>query len=165
MLPSRHGGWNTVLNFSWVIPLRLAGGARPGWLGDLRVDLEFLWEQGVRGIVGFVDPGTTMDYSGAPGCVFEILRLQVEDHTAPPPEVLGQGIDFIERCRKQELPVLVHCLAGIGRTGTLLACYLARAQGLDGADALARLRVLRPNSVETREQEAAVLHFTAPSTD
>jgi protein-tyrosine phosphatase len=43
----------------------------------------------------------------------------------------------------------------LGRTGTVLACYLVR-RGLSADEALARVRAARPGAVETRAQEAAV---------
>jgi atypical dual specificity phosphatase len=54
--------------------------------------------------------------------------------------------------------VAVHCGAGLGRTGTLVACYLV-AGGLSAEDAIAKVRRLRPGSIETAEQEAAVRTF------
>lgn len=56
--------------------------------------------------------------------------------------------------------VAVHCGGGLGRTGTLLACYLAR-RGLNPADAIAQVRRVRPVSVETRVQVAAVEAYAA----
>jgi len=150
-----------MFNFSWILDERLAGGSRPGWLGDLRGDLGYIHQQGVRAIVGFVEPGVTMDYAAVPGIEFECLVLEVEDHTAPSRAIIDQGLVFIDTCVGRDLPVMVHCLAGIGRTGTLLACYLAREQRLDGGTAIRRLRALRPNSVETPDQEAMVRSFAA----
>ncbi|NWV54479.1 DUS23 phosphatase, partial [Daphoenositta chrysoptera] len=46
-----------------------------------------------------------------------------------------------------------------GRTGTLLACYLCRARRLPAGDAIREIRRLRPGSVETPEQEQAVIRF------
>lgn len=48
---------------------------------------------------------------------------------------------------------------GLGRTGTLLACYLVRREGLDAGEAIVRVRRIRPGSVETREQAQAVEAF------
>ena len=51
----------------------------------------------------------------------------------------------------------VHCGGGLGRTGTLLACYLlTSSEGLGAEGALRRVRALRPGSVETPAQLAAV---------
>ncbi|NXG26690.1 DUS23 phosphatase, partial [Grallaria varia] len=50
-------------------------------------------------------------------------------------------------------------LLGHGRTGTLLGCYLAKVGNLSGADAIREIRRLRPGSIETPEQEEAVLRF------
>lgn len=48
---------------------------------------------------------------------------------------------------------------GHGRTGTMLACYLVKTQKISGADAIRRIRELRQGSIETHEQEKAVVQF------
>ena len=52
--------------------------------------------------------------------------------------------------------VSVHCKLGMGRTGTMLACYLAKSQNLSSTQAITEIRRLRPGSIETRDQEAMV---------
>ena len=49
----------------------------------------------------------------------------------------------------------VHCLAGKGRTGTMLATWFVRT-GLTAEDAIAHVRAARPGSIETAALEHAV---------
>ena len=55
-------------------------------------------------------------------------------------------------------PVGVSCGAGLGRTGTILACYLV-SQCFSAEEAINKVRVRRPGSIETREQEDAILAY------
>lgn len=86
------------------------------------------------------------------------VHLPVRDFTAPTPEQLARGVAEIEAAIRAGKTVVVHCGGGLGRTGTLLACYLV-SQGLTTVDAVARVRRLRPGSIETRQQLGAVLAY------
>ena len=86
------------------------------------------------------------------------LHLPVRDFTPPAPEEIERGVQAIAGAVAAGRRVAVHCGGGLGRTGTLLACYLV-ARGLAPAAAIERVRVARPGSVETPEQEAAVHAF------
>jgi len=79
------------------------------------------------------------------------LHLPVADFTPPSPAQLDRGAAAIAAGER----VAVHCGAGKGRAGTLLACYLVY-QGFAAGTAIARVRAVRPGSVETRAQAAAV---------
>jgi atypical dual specificity phosphatase len=86
------------------------------------------------------------------------VHLPVADFTPPTPEQLDAGVAAIVDALAAGKRVAVHCHGGLGRTGTLLACYLVQ-QGMTPDEAIARIRAVRPGSVETREQEAAVRAF------
>jgi atypical dual specificity phosphatase len=86
------------------------------------------------------------------------LHLPVVDFTAPSPEQLEQGVATIVQARAAGQRVAVHCGGGLGRTGTLLACYLVQ-QGMEAEAAVDRVRAVRPGSVETAEQVTAVCAY------
>jgi atypical dual specificity phosphatase len=86
------------------------------------------------------------------------IHLPVKDFTAPSPEQLHRGVTAIEEAVSEGKKVAVHCGGGIGRTGTLLACYLV-SQGMTTVDAIARVRSFRPGSIETRNQVNAVMAY------
>jgi atypical dual specificity phosphatase len=79
-------------------------------------------------------------------------HLPVTDFTAP---TLEQAVTVIDGFLKQGLSVAVHCRAGLGRTGTILTCYMV-AQGRSANDATQHVRTRRPGPIETREQEAVI---------
>ncbi len=88
----------------------------------------------------------------------EEVHLPVADFTPPSPAQVDRGIAVIAEALAAGRRVAVHCAGGRGRTGTLLACYLVH-QGLAADAAIARVREVRPGSVETRAQVAAVTAY------
>jgi atypical dual specificity phosphatase len=83
------------------------------------------------------------------------VHLPVRDFTPPSPEQLERGVDAIAGALAEGKRVAVHCRAGLGRTGTLLACYLVNS-GFSPEEAINRVREARPGSIETHSQVAAV---------
>lgn len=84
------------------------------------------------------------------------VHLPVKDFAAPAPRQVEHGVDAILEALAAGEAAAVHCGGGLGRTGTLLACYLASSKGYGAQEALRRVRALRPGSVETLAQLAAV---------
>lgn len=87
------------------------------------------------------------------------IHLPVPDFAPPTREQLERGTAEIQRAVAAGERVAVHCGGGLGRTGTLLACYLV-SRGMDPAAAIAQVRAARPGSIETKGQVAAVWAFT-----
>jgi len=83
----------------------------------------------------------------------EILRFQIPDFQRPASagalSILLE--DLLLRLRRGET-LYLHCLAGIGRTGTVLACLLKAAGAAGDAVELVRA-IYDPRAVETEEQQ------------
>mmetsp|Transcript_8384 Transcript_8384/g.19596 ORF Transcript_8384/g.19596 Transcript_8384/m.19596 type:complete len:489 (-) Transcript_8384:170-1636(-) len=75
--------------------------------------------------------------------------LCFDDCTCPAPSVVRR---FLDICDKAPGVVGVHCLAGLGRTGTLIACHMIKHYGFTAREAIGYLRLMRPGSVIGRQQ-------------
>lgn len=89
----------------------------------------------------------------------KVIYLPIPDFGVPEPEsldtALADTIDYL--CAGSN--VLVHCLAGIGRTGTYLACLAKRRLGMNGDQAIGWVREAIPGALETSEQIRLVHEF------
>ncbi|HEU04239.1 MAG TPA: protein tyrosine phosphatase, partial [Nitrosopumilus sp.] len=135
-------------NFSWLIEEKLAGSGMPTTFDEL----DWVLKQGVKSIV-------TMTENELPESWTEdvkYLHVPTSDLTAPDMDKIDTAVDFIyERINNKEA-VMVHCAAGMGRTGTVLACYLVKYHKHSAKDAIDKLREKRPGSIQSETQEIAI---------
>ena len=154
-------------NFSWVIKNQLAGSGLPitvnqfKWLIDhgirtiitvREVPLPFGWIQLSNQDNGIQDSSNTSTIS--------YLHVPVEDYKAPTMDQIKSTVSYIEHYLVSNGScILVHCAAGKGRTGTILAAYLIKKNRLSAQETIRRLRTLRPGSIQTQIQEEALYAY------
>ena len=137
--------------FSWVDKPRLAALALPD--AD---DLLWLRRNGIDMVITLTEDPLPRRYVNEAGMM--AIHIPIVDLEAPTAEQLQQAVDTIARAGQSGMAVAVHCTAGKGRTGTILAAYFVD-QGLSADAAIKRVRNLRRGSVETSEQEQAIAEF------
>ena len=138
-------------NFSWLIENKLAGCGMPTTINEVN----WVLNQGVKSIV-------TMTENALPDSWIEgtkYLHVPTEDLSAPDIEEIDDAVDFIHERINNNEPVMVHCAAGIGRTGTILACYLIKYQKHSAKQAIETVRKERPGSIQSERQEIVVELF------
>ena len=117
------------------------------WLGDASdaMDIDTLKKHGIDGVVNCADQATLTCEEYYPNG-WRYLGLECEDKANYDiiGKHLGQFTDFMDECVVNKHKVLVHCVAGINRSATLLIAYLVRRRGMCLKDAIALCYAKRP---------------------
>ncbi len=144
--------------FVWVEKGRLAGSGYPA----SRTQVEWLARGGIRSILSLTEEPLPAEWTR--GLDIATGHVAMRDHQPPSVESMDDGVDFILEQIGVGRPVGVHCLAGEGRTGCVLAAYLIRTRHIGADEAMSELRRLKPEFVESR-QEKAVREYASVSRD
>jgi len=153
----------------WVEEGCFLAGEYPGQYNaeQTRRRLDALLEAGFNTFIDLTKPNENVSYlkileeqSDAYGAEIEYQRFAIGDFGLPTPELMKSILDKIQESLQAGRKVYLHCWGGIGRTGTVVGCYLVR-RGLNGEQALAQLAAwwrevpkshIHPRSPETLEQ-------------
>jgi hypothetical protein len=161
----------------WVLPGRFLAGEYPG-LGHDQVETQ-------RRLIAFIRTrfDTFIDLTSEnerppyasllskegqlAGRIVRHRRFSFPDFSVPSREKMVAALDAIDGELAEGRKVYLHCVGGIGRTGTTVGCYLVR-HGVKPADALLQVRDLYrtslqslfvPESPETGEQARFILNW------
>jgi len=135
----------------WVEPGRLMAGEYPGdWTErGTRKKLRALIDAGVRTFIDLTEDGELEAYDDwlekeakSAGIDIAYHRHPVRDLDVPSSEGMRAILERIDAAIDGNAPVYVHCWGGIGRTGTVVCCWLIE-RGLSGEQALVEIALLR----------------------
>lgn len=145
--------------FHWIVPGKLAGTAEPGLSHSIDYDLDLLARIGVTHLISLTEKDLDQEALGRHG--LQNIHLPVFDRETPS---IAQTYMLLRRMQKlldEGKVVAVHCKAGIGRTGTVLAAWMIREGGLSTSSAIERLRLINKSYVQTEMQENFLHAFEA----
>lgn len=166
----------------WVVPDNLLAGAYPGSKDgqEAQEKVSRLVNCGIRRIINLMEEHETnygnerfVPYeelinavSERFGVTVKVTRHPIRDLHVPSARKMIQILDSIDQSLAEGLPVYVHCWGGVGRTGTVVGCYLIRhglatqTDVLDGIDFLRREEFTAHRlSPETGEQRRMVQNW------
>jgi atypical dual specificity phosphatase len=143
--------------FRWIVPGVLAGCPQPGVVAPIEYDLDLLGAVGVTHLITLTERDLPQDLLRIHGLAN--THLPIFDREAPSTGQMQMLLVRMQRLLQAGEVLAVHCLAGLGRTGLVLAAWLVRDGGLSAATAIERLRRIDPAYVQTEVQEAFLQQF------
>jgi len=90
---------------------------------------------------------------------FQVLYVPVANFGIPIGEGFQQAVKATLRAANEGQTIIIHCHGGLGRTGTLAACLAKVVFNFNGEEAIAWVRRVIPEAVETEEQACYVWQF------
>ncbi len=142
--------------FLWLQPGRLAGTPMPGVYHPVEYDADALARMGVTILVSLTQTDPAVDVIENRG--IHVARSPVHDMCAPSVTQAWGLCGWIDDWLANGEVVAVHCRAGKGRTGSILACYLVW-QGMGPMDALEQVRLIDAQWVQSDEQVEFIERF------
>ncbi|HIB62796.1 MAG TPA: hypothetical protein EYO51_06610 [Methylococcaceae bacterium] len=142
----------------WVVPGKVLAGEHPVGVGKLASseNLDALKEAAVTTFIDLTgEPEGLASYASLlDGQAYH--RFSITNIATPrSPDITTAILDLIDQQATKEGVVYIHCRGGVGRTGTIIGCWLTR-QGFKGANALLQLNKLwlqNPKSAESESPE------------
>jgi atypical dual specificity phosphatase len=139
-------------NFGWIIEGKLAASGLPSSPAQVR----WLERHGVDTILTLREVPLPKEFFD--GTKVDSIHVRMDDHAPIAQESLSKAVHHVREQVEKGNAVLVHCLAGQGRTGSVIAAYLIEFEDKEPEEAISKLRKDRPGSIE-RSQEGSVHEY------
>jgi len=163
-------------NTYWVIEGKLMAGMYPGGFSETSIlnRMQDLTDLGIKSLINLTDSEEEINYFTIIYNKFcerfeEIYckdlfhtRFKIKDMDIPTKDLMKQILDKIDENIANNHPVYLHCIGGIGRTGTVVGCYMFRHNMVSKDNVFDKIQLLRGDgkeSPETEKQRQFVLNW------
>lgn len=170
-----------IRNSYWVVPKEILAGPFPGSDEDFAAKLRIrtLFDAGIRAFINLQEDGemakSDRNYNENYWDVFRLFlrnnqeteitggavrRFSIPDKTAPTIERMKSILNEIDMLRLNGIPLYIHCWGGVGRTATVVGCWLMRHGLAERGNVIDEIFRLRQNCVDS-----VALAYKSPETD
>lgn len=148
--------------FNWIVRGKLAGCPAPGVSAPIDYDLDLLSRVGITRLITLTEDD--LDQEALKRHNLTNTHLPIFDREAPSIRQTHMLLVRMQKYIEAGDVLAVHCKAGLGRTGTILASWLVRDGGLSADNAITRLRRIEPGFIQSKAQEEFLQLYEADLT-
>lgn len=143
-------------NFGWIIPGILCAMSHP----IKKIQIEALEFYNIKYIISLVNKNEKFEIYNDK----QINHIYFEISELPSVEQTDKILSLIKTCKLTKEGILINCSDGLGKTGTILACYFLSGNKnypqLSSTDAIKKVRTMRPNSIKNNLQEKFIQDYS-----
>ncbi|MHA1989699.1 MAG: phosphatase domain-containing protein [Candidatus Hodarchaeales archaeon] len=132
--------------FYWIIENEIAGSSLP----HDKAQIDYLIEKNIKIVVSLtygIEVGNLLRETN-----IRHIHLPIPDFGVPDKETIDEFITISRTAKEKRHPILVHCYAGCGRTGVMLALYLMTFYNYKYEKTLKKIRSVRECAIESKNQ-------------
>jgi protein-tyrosine phosphatase len=148
-----------MIEFPFNLPGKVFRSPMPFSAWDAVESLFHIYQrEGISSIVLLVEDQQCISKAGRNLRIFyrdqglEVIHLPIPDYRTPPLPDLEQAVGAAVDRARQGNNIVVHCYAGLGRTGMFMACMARRVFGMPADQSVVWVRSILPGAIETADQ-------------